>query len=281
MFAWGDQGHEVVGIIAYARLAPTAKKNIDALLATDTDDLTAADFVSRTTWADKYRDSDRNTTRIRYLATREWHFVDIEIGEGKIDAPCYFYPKLPAGVPASAGPAKACLIDKINQFAAELINPKTEQKERQVALKYLLHLIGDLHQPLHTASNHDRGGNAVPVLFADHSKAANLHAYWDHHIVESLGDDRQALGKWLNKQVSLAQSEAWTKGSTIDWAMDSFGQAKRVVYDFNRKHHKLDDQGLSANYLDHSYNQRALPLVREQLSKAGVRLAAILNKIFQ
>ncbi|MGH7783820.1 MAG: S1/P1 nuclease, partial [Candidatus Binatia bacterium] len=63
LFAWGDAGHEIVGVIAYARLTPAVKKKVDALLAADGDDLTAADFVSRTTWADKFRDSDRSTTK--------------------------------------------------------------------------------------------------------------------------------------------------------------------------------------------------------------------------
>src|SRR6185437_15800889 len=76
LFAWGDDGHEIIGVIAYARLAPAVKKKVDALLATDRDTLTAADFVSRTVWADKYRDSDRQTTKKRYEGTREWHFVD-------------------------------------------------------------------------------------------------------------------------------------------------------------------------------------------------------------
>src|SRR6266545_8285957 len=81
LFAWGDEGHEIVGVIAYARLTPAVKKNVDGLLAADKDNLTAPDFVSRTTWADKYRDSDRHSTKIRYNATRNWHFVDIEIAD--------------------------------------------------------------------------------------------------------------------------------------------------------------------------------------------------------
>src|SRR5262245_57499051 len=100
-FAWGDEGHEIVGTIAYSRLTPTVKKKIDALLASDHDNLTAVDFVSRNTWADKYRDSDRNTTKIHYEATREWHFVDIEVTDGKVDPPCSNHPPLPTGTPAS------------------------------------------------------------------------------------------------------------------------------------------------------------------------------------
>ena len=146
LFAWGDLGHQIVGVIAYSRLKPSVKTKIDALLTADKDDLTAPDLVSRTTWADKYRESDRQTTRIRYETTRKWHFADIEITTGDIDAACEHHPKLPRGTLASAGPANNCVIDKIEQFIAELRNPFVLKAEKILAVKFLLHLLGDLHQ---------------------------------------------------------------------------------------------------------------------------------------
>ena len=144
LLAWGDLGHEIAGVIAYARLTPAAKGQVDALLASDRDTLTRPDFVSRTTWADEYRDSDRQTTKRRYEQTRNWHFVNIDVDTGRIFG-CDR--KLPPGTPASAGPAKACIIDKIDQFAAELRDPTTPRRETLIALKFLLHLVGDLHHP--------------------------------------------------------------------------------------------------------------------------------------
>src|SRR5689334_3063898 len=129
LFAWGDSGHEITGVIAYARLTPVVKKKVDALLASDRDTLTAADFVSRTVWADKYRDSDRQTTKKRYEGTRAWHFVDIELSDGKVDSACYRSANISFGQLASAGPAKACVVDKIRQFAAELRNSATPRSE--------------------------------------------------------------------------------------------------------------------------------------------------------
>src|SRR5258708_2952095 len=104
--AWGDEGHQVVAAIAYARLDPPVKKKVDDLLAADRDRLTAADFVSRSTWADKWRDSDRNSTKVRYNATHNWHFVDLEIDHPDLDDACFRHPSLPAGIAASAGPAR-------------------------------------------------------------------------------------------------------------------------------------------------------------------------------
>jgi len=109
------------------------------------------------TWADKYRDSDRDTTKIRYEATWRWHFVDTELAQPDLASACFDHPPLPAGVPASQGPPPACVVDKIDQFTAELSNPATGASERLLALKFLLHFVGDLHQPLHAADDHDAG----------------------------------------------------------------------------------------------------------------------------
>ncbi|WP_267425710.1 S1/P1 nuclease [Methylobacterium sp. GC_Met_2] len=159
--AWGDEGHRIVGRIALSLLTPQARRQVDALLAADTDTLTAPDFVARTTWADHWRDSDRNTTKIRYTATQQRHFVDIELTAPDLAQACAGSP-LPAGSPASIELAQDCVLDKVRQFAAELADQETAGPERILALKYLLHFTSDLHQPLHAADNHDGGGNDVP-----------------------------------------------------------------------------------------------------------------------
>jgi hypothetical protein len=277
LFAWGDEGHKIIGVIAYSRLTPIVKRRVDALLAVDTDDLTAADFVSRTTWADKYRESDRQTTKMRYEATRKWHFADIDIQTGDIDAACEHHPKLPGGSLASAGPANTCVIDKIEQFIVELRNPSTVTAEKVLALKYLLHLIGDLHQPLHAADNKDRGGNDVAVLLADDIPPTNLHFYWDNQIVERLGSDPRSIGASLNRKISTGTADAWSKGTPIAWAKESFKQARTVVYNFSGLQKFVDNRGARGVRLDGAYENSALVAARQQLSKAGVRLAAVLN----
>ncbi|MGE5219024.1 MAG: S1/P1 nuclease, partial [Chloroflexota bacterium] len=281
LFAWGDQGHEIIGVIAYARLMPPVRKKIDALLATDKDSLTAADFVSRTTWADKYRDSDRHTTRIRYEATRNWHFVDIELATGDIDSACNHHPKLPHGIAASAGPSSTCVVDKIDQFMTELRNSSTSKAETILALKFLLHLIGDLHQPLHSADNQDRGGNEVPVLYGDPSATTNLHAYWDNPLVQRLGGDPRTIGASLSKRIIKENANQWSKGTPTAWARESFRQAKTVAYNFTGLKRFTDDKGAQGVRFDAGYDRRALTVVREQLSKAGVRLATVLNNSFK
>src|SRR5215470_8378703 len=158
--AWGDEGHEVVALIAQSFLDTNALKRVNALLAADTDSLTAHDIASAATWADKFRDSNRNGARQK---TSQWHFVDIEITAPDLDAACFNHPQIPSGTVAANGPAADCVVDKINEFAAELANPATDAEEQIVALKFLLHFVGDLHQPLHASDDHDRGGNDKKV----------------------------------------------------------------------------------------------------------------------
>ncbi len=93
VYAWGDEGHEIVGLIADHYLTAGMRNKVNALLAQDASGLTAVDIASEATSADKYRDEDRNTTKVHYLATREWHFVDIEIGgPPDIDTACFGHP---------------------------------------------------------------------------------------------------------------------------------------------------------------------------------------------
>jgi hypothetical protein len=275
--AWGDAGHEIVAAIAYSRLQAATRKRVDAMLAADPDKLTPPDFVSRATWADRYRDSDRYSTKQHYLATQQWHFVDIELDGGSVDAACNGHPALPAGKAASAGPAADCVIDKVEQFAAELRDPATAKAERLLALKFLLHFVGDLHQPLHAADHHDRGGNSVPVVYNHITVPSNLHSYWDTRLVQELGTNPRVVGAALAASITAAQAQQWAQGSTTDWANEANALARDVAYNFTGESSAADDHGGTAERLDSVYDQRSLPVVKLQLSRAGVRLAALLN----
>jgi hypothetical protein len=132
--AWGDEGHQIIGLIAEHYLDPTVRTELEAMLEGDTGSLTPHDIVSEATWADKFRDSDRNGTGERYRRTRQWHFVDIELDSPNLEQACHNHPRLPPGTLASRGPADACIVDKIEQFEAKLANPETAPEERLLAL---------------------------------------------------------------------------------------------------------------------------------------------------
>ena len=261
--AWGDEGHEIIALVAEHHLDPAARAKVATLLAADTDTLTEHDVASEATWADKYRDSDRYTTKIRYQATRLWHFVDIELDEPNLASACFGHPPLPSGGPASKGPPRACVVDKIDQFAAELANPATADSERLLALKFLLHFVGDLHQPLHAADDHDAGGTKELVT-AEGLHPGNLHRYWDIEFVEQLGTDaRQVAGKLIG-QISETQLREWSSGTPADWAMEAFALARDDAYGLLPR---PDDRG--AYTLPMAYVERAVRDVALQLSSSG------------
>ena len=274
VLAWGDEGHKVIGIIAEHYLDPAVRTKVATLLAADTDSLTGHDIASEATWADKYRDSDRDTTKLRYLATRQWHFVDIELSQPDLDAACFGHPPLPAGVPASKGPPQACVVDKITQFAAELGDPATGASEQLLALKFLLHFVGDLHQPLHASDDHDAGGNKKFVS-DEGVHPGNLHHYWDVEFVERLGTDPRQVAVTLTGEISEAQRKEWSSGTPADWVMEAFGLAKRDAYGL------LPRPGDQSTYtLPAGYTKQAEQDVALQLSRAGMRLAFVLNQVF-
>jgi hypothetical protein len=227
--AWGDEGHKVIALIAEHYLNPAVRAKLAMLLAADTDPLTGHDIASEATWADKYRDSDRDTTKIRYQATRLWHFVDIELTQPDLAAACFGRPPLPPGVPASKGPPQACVVDKINQFAAELGDPATGASEQLLAIKFLLHFVGDLHQPLHSADDHDAGGNKKLVL-DEGVHPSNLHHYWDVEFVQRLGTDPRQVAATLIGEISEQQRKEWSSGTPADWAMEAFALGRRDAY---------------------------------------------------
>jgi hypothetical protein len=145
--AWGDEGHEIIALVADRFLDPAVREKIAAMLAADADTLTGHDIASAATWADRYRDSDRNGSRQHYEQTWRWHFVNVELDEPNLDAACFGHPPLRAGTVASNGPSQACIVDTMEQFAAELASPRTDPEGRLVAVNLVLHLVGDLHQP--------------------------------------------------------------------------------------------------------------------------------------
>ena len=266
--AWGNEGHEVVALIAQAHLTPAARQKVNALLAADTDPLTAHDIAAEATWADALRDANEHGAREK---TRQWHFVDTELAAPDLDQACFGHPPVPSGRPASDGPAQDCVVDKIQEFAAELADPRTGSEEQIVALKFLLHFVGDLHQPLHASDDHDRGGNDKRVS-APGFKAGNLHHYWDTEFVEQLGPDAKTIASELIGHMSDAQVQAWSQGGPADWADESFKLAKADAYG------QLPEPSARGSFrLPDDYIAMAMQDVAEQLSKAGVRLAVLLN----
>jgi hypothetical protein len=248
-WAWGREGHRIVALIAADRLTPAAHAQVADLLGPDVPG--AMETVS--TWADEIRDERPETER--------WHFVDIEISGNGYDA-------------ARDCPQGNCIVAQILKDERLVADTQLPRPARAEALRFLIHFLGDIHQPLHCADHHDRGGNSVRVML--NGEETNLHAVWDTAIVASLGEDPVTVARALDERITPREVDAWSRGGPVDWANDSFSIAKRDIYGPLQG---ADRQGETMQ-LPADYTIREQPLIAEQLEKGGVRLAMVLNRVF-
>ncbi len=273
--AWGEEGHEVVAAIALDFMAPAQKARLQALLASDDDPLTAHDPISVASWADRLRTGSGHPVTFQH--SRAWHFVDIDRHHPDLTQACRNFPPLSRDTLASAGPEEACVVAKIEQFSAELARYRqsgfqpADRPEAVLALKFLIHLVGDLHQPLHAIDDHDHGGNEIRVKW-DHVHAGSLHHYWDTVFIEHMDPDPARLAQRLSARITPDNLREWQRGTPRAWAMESFATARSQAYDplpppDGKGHYALTD----------AYAQQAMAMIALQLEEAGVRLAKTLD----
>ncbi|MGE4063248.1 MAG: S1/P1 nuclease [Rhodospirillaceae bacterium] len=268
--AWDDKGHAIIGAIATHYMTPAVRKEVEALLKSDTDPLAAPDIASAATWADRYRDSK---TRLHYEATANWHFASIYANRPNIPEACFGHTRLAAGIAASEGPANACVIDKIDQFRDELADRSTPPAERLIALKYLLHLVGDVHAPLHVADMHNQHGKVIDVVAGDKSiTPGTLFGYWETALVKRLGSNPQDVANELVAKISPADTALWSGQVTHIWALEAHQIGVEHAYGTMLSRFEDGRFVISSDELE-----RGKAIVAVQLSKAGVRLAGLLN----
>ncbi|HKV73616.1 MAG TPA: S1/P1 nuclease [Gemmatimonadales bacterium] len=234
---WFDFGHRLVADIAARRLTPAATGAVRDLLGGQS----MADVAS---WADEVRGARRETAPL--------HYVNIPLAAAQYDSANYC-------------PGGECIIAAIARYRAELADAQASPVERTEALKFLIHLVGDLHQPLHVSNHGDRGGNTVDVTFYD--EAANLHKVWDGMLLEHTRLDEAEYLARLERQMSGFKLDQVERGTVIDWAMEGHARAARIAY------------RIPANrVLGDAYEQADLPVADSALIEAGVRLARVLNE---
>lgn len=271
-FAWGDRGHEITALIAWQFMTPTTQQRVMQILATDDSGLAGPTIAAQSTWADKYRDSDRDEARVRYRQTFRWHFINLDLDNPDFNSACFAEPA--AHTAAFVGAERACIVDKIDQFEHELLDRTTDDRERLRALQFVLHLIGDLHQPLHASNNDDDGGNRVRVIVGANNRMS-LHGYWDGEVVRRLGRNVDNAAATLAKQISTEDISRWQRGTAREWAIESWRIARGDIY------RRLPEPLADGNYrLDNHYQNRAKEIARLQLQRGGVRLALVLNRTF-
>jgi len=290
--AWGCEGHETVALIAEKHLSPEAKEFVLALLKENPIDPQLKRYCGSAvndpmgdaaTWADDIRGERRNGP---------WHYIDIPRGtargDGKLDPYCG---------------KEGCVNEALAAQIAILKNKSAEPAKRAEALRYVIHFVGDLHQPLHSTTNDDEGGNCVPLKYFRrkprehaHGFSPNLHSIWDSAILDrdAEGADSHEYADRL-EETYASSFEQWQKAGIHidDWIWESHDYAEKNVYaPLSPKvaieqplpvHACTDDNNIGTRLLDEHiavgepYQDQAAPVAELRIAQAGIRLALILN----
>lgn len=255
-YAWGPDGHAAVGAIADANLSPAAKTAVSELLKND---LNARGFPSgRTTLAQvaSWSDEIRSTSEGRKDA--HWHFRDNPLCESR----------------QSECKNGGCVDAKILEMETTLKNNSASPLEKNEALKWLVHLVGDIHQPLHTASNNDSGGNGVNVaLLGIKTKGRQtLHKVWDTALVKEV---------LKSGPITATLTSSFAPQSVNTWLQESHQLAVDVAYGKLPGFQCGAPQSDQIVVLDKNYQAEAETVIKTQLQLAGLRLAATLNAVFK
>lgn len=265
--AWGPTGHRTVAYIAEDYLTPQAKAGIRQIFDREED---LADIA---TWPDDIRREQPKTAG--------WHYINIEIGKD---------PKKQDEM-SFCDPADNCVVSQIKDDVTTLESPTASDDQKLTALKFLVHFMGDIHQPLHCADDEDGGGNDKLVRYvkpggrSTRGTKMKLHAVWDHLIEVKTEEDPRDLATTLESDITNDDITKWESGTPEDWAWESYKIADEKIYpDYNSPASKEAPDGkfLSPAYYPSGKNQVAKMrlIVNERLERAGIRLAWTLNQIF-
>ncbi len=253
-FAWGPQGHKLVALVAEDHLTPMARRNVKALLGPET----LADVAS---WPDVYRPLETQTAL--------WHYVDLPAGATAYDRDrdCPTQPNVKLGTPNDKW--RDCVVDRILFFEGRVADTTLDQPDRATALKYLIHFIGDIHQPFH-AYGPERGGNGILVVVFGSPTCGkyncNLHAVWDSGLILHRGLTDRSYRDALEQSIRTRNTTPGSDNPAI-WTAESMTAATGALVPNN-------------GTIDETYYMREIPILDERLALAGLRLAAFLNRTF-
>jgi hypothetical protein len=289
--AWGCKGHQTVAFIAEKHLTPEARQWVQKLLSENPIDPKLNRYcggamhdamADASTWADDVRGQRKNGP---------WHYIDIPRGSqrGPLEPFCG---------------KEGCVTKTISEQLAILKDKNADGAKQAEALRYIIHFVGDLHQPLHTITNSDEGGNCAPVKYLrrsphehNHSYSPNLHSIWDTAIPErdAEGADAAEYADTLDA-LYAADIESWQEAGihVDDWVWEGYDIAENVVYgnltpkiaiEPNVAVHTCSDDNNIGDRLLHqnivageTYQEKAATVAEKRITEGGVRLAMILNE---
>jgi hypothetical protein len=240
VLSWGQTGHRVTGAIAEQYLTHEAQLAISQLLLNQ-------DLAEASTYADEMKS---HPSEFWKKTANPWHYVNVFDGKAYTDV---------------APPPEGNAVTALEKFSIQLKSKQSSLAEKQLALKFIVHIIGDLHQPFHAGNGIDRGGNDVKLKFF--WEDSNLHRVWDSGLI-----DRQQLSytEWtqiLSRKISSQQATQWMQTDPKIWIAESAKLRANLYPD--------------SDNLSWDYQYQNLPVVKQRLQMGGVRIAAYLNSLFK
>ncbi|HEU4861098.1 MAG TPA: S1/P1 nuclease [Chitinophagaceae bacterium] len=240
---WGQNGHRIVGEIANSYLSNKARKAIREILGNESIAITSnwADFI-------------KSDSSFNYLSP--WHYINVKQGLSQSD----FNIVLQNDTVIDA-------YTRLNFLITELKNQQLLPEKKQMYLRLLIHIAGDIHQPLHVGRLEDLGGNRIRVLWFGDS--TNLHSVWDEKLIESQNLSYSEYVKAINHSTK-EQRKQWQEQPMNEWFFESYQLAGKIYSGITQPHQRLSFR----------YNFDYIDILNSQLLKGGVRLAGLLNSIF-
>jgi len=254
-YAWGELGHQLVGELAQRRLSPEAARQVQQLLQGEPQPTLAGVAM----WADNLRRLDPD----RFKATSKWHYVNIARGTCRYDE-------------TRDCPDGACVVQAIETQRRLMVDAAQPPEVRRDALKFVVHFMGDVHQPMHSTNHDDHGGNGFPVLlhtdilpeeyardrYKDGIMDTNLHSVWDYYVLASAKLD---LSAYADRLAGARPSQ--TRGTPAKWAAESCKLANKI---YSAPHE-----------MGEPYLLEMRPLAEKRVELAAARLAKLLNDSFR
>lgn len=239
-FAWGAKGHDIVARVAENNVSKRTLRKVEAVLG-------GHSMVYVANWMDNASHTEE------YAYTKTWHYVNVEPEEGS-----YYN---------SEKEAKGDVVVAIDGIVANLKSGELTPEQERAQLMMLIHLVGDMHCPMHAGHKSDRGGNGTKVKYFGSQK--KLHTVWDSDIIESA--HRWSHSEWQEQidRVGRKQKRAMAQGRPVDWIEECVTLAADVYA-----------RSTTGENLSYDYVAYYAPVVEEQLLKAGLRLAYILEDIY-
>jgi len=235
--AWGYKGHRAVAAIAQKHLTSNTAYVISAYLKGES-------MADVSTWADENKN----------LTTAPWHFLNLPGG--------LTHEQFVQTVTQSDNNIYTAIL----KTEASLKDNTLASDKKNEALKYLIHLVGDAHQPMHVSRREDKGGNTIQVRFDN--KGTNLHSLWDSKLIDREGLSEEEIAKHYDK-ATTDQVKKWQADSPMEWLWESY-QISSQLYAATKPGQAVDD----------AYYTKYLPVIQRRIDQAGIRLAGELNRIF-